>query len=199
MPARDQRRSGPATPSWRAARLARARLASAEGLSAQERRRLRSQIRRRDKVARARQSRHVGVAVAGAGAVMAVVATAFALGPAIDAARGEGAVGTLTVESQLCYRDACSWVGTFVSRGGQVTSGVAYQGRLPADTGPGSSVPAIYAGSHVAFAPHGSLVWLEDLLLVVLIGGAMAVALWISPIGMPGRRRREIRRTARAA
>jgi hypothetical protein len=102
MPARDQRRSGPATPSWRAARLARARLASAEGLSAQERRRLRSQIRRRGKVARARQARHVGVAVAGAVAVMAVVATAFALGPAIDAARGEGAVGTLTVESQLC-------------------------------------------------------------------------------------------------
>jgi hypothetical protein len=187
--------------SRRAARLARARLASGEVLSAQERRRLRSQIRRRDKVAsyRARQARHVGVAVAGAAAVMAVVAIAFALGPAIDAARGEGAVGTLTVESQTCYRGACSWVGTFVTRGGQVTSGVAYEGRLPADTGPGSSVPAIYAGSHLAFAPHGSLVWLEDLLLVVLIGAAMAVALWISPIRMPGRRRREIRRSARAA
>ncbi len=131
---------------------------------------------------------------------MAVVAIAFALGPAIQAARGQGAVGTFTVDSQQCYRDGCTWTGTFVARGGQVTSGVAYEGTLPAGAGPGSSVPAIYPGGyHAVFAPHGSLVWLEDLLLVLLIGGAMAAALWISPIGMPGRRRREIRRSARAA
>ncbi len=192
--------------SWRQARLARARLAFGEDLSRQERRRLRSQIRRRDEAAhrRGRQARRIGIAAAGAVAVMAVLAIAFALGPAIDAARGQGAPGTFTVDSQLCYRGGCTWTGTFVTRDGQVTSGVGYEGRLPADTGPGSSVPAILpGGSHVVFAPRGSLVWLEDLLLVVLIGGAMALALWISPIGMPGRRRardrREIRRSARAA
>jgi hypothetical protein len=72
--------------------------------------------------------------------------------------------------------------------GSQATSGVAYEGSLPAGAGPGSSIPAILpGGSHVAFAPHDSLVWLEDALVVLLIGAAMAVALWISPIGMPGR------------
>jgi hypothetical protein len=115
------------------------------------------------------------------------------------AARGQGAVGTFTADSLVCSR-GCEWVGTFVARGGQVTPGVAYEGSLPAGARPGSSVPAIFpGGSHVVFPPHGSLVWLEDVLLVMIIGGAMAAALWISPIGMPGRRRREIRRSARAA
>jgi hypothetical protein len=204
MTARYKRRSGPARPgrvSWRQARLARARLASGADLSRQERRRLRAQIRLRDTVTRSRgrQTRRIGLALAGAVAVMAVVAVAFALGPAIAAARGQGAVGTFTVDSRVCSR-GCSWVGTFVARGGQVTPGVAYEGSLPAGAGPGSSIPAIYPGGyHAVFAPHGSLAWLGDLLLVVLIGSAMAVALWISPIGTSGRRRREIRRSARAA
>jgi hypothetical protein len=203
MSARDQRRSGPTQPgrvTWRQARIARARLASGEDLSRPERRRLRAQVRLRDKISRyrSRQARRIALAVAGAVAVMGVVAAAFALGPSIAAARGQGAAGTFTVGSQVCFK-GCAWVGTFVARGGQVTPGVAYEGILPAGTGPGSSVPAIFpGGSHVVFAPHGSLVWLEDVLLALLIGGAMAVALWISPIAMPGRRRREIRRSARA-
>jgi hypothetical protein len=204
MPVRDRRRSGPGRPgrvSWRQARAARALLASGEGLSREERRRLRAQIRLRDKVThdRGRRTWRIGLAVAGAVAVMAVVAIAFALVPAIEAARGQGTVGTFTISSRVCLR-GCAWVGTFMARGGQVTPGVAYQGSLPAGAGPGSSIPAIYpGGSHVVFAPHGSLAWFGDLLLVVLIGGAMAVALWISPIGTSGRRRREIRRSARAA
>lgn len=208
MPRRDRPSGGPARArqvsrrqvSWRQARAARARL-GADDLSRQEKRRLRSMSRARDIAVRRRnlQFRHIAIVVAGAAAVMAVAALAFALVPAIGAARGQGTSGTFVVGSRMCSR-GCTWVGTFDSAGGEVVPGVAYEGSLPAGAGPGSSIPAIYPGGYRAvFAPHGSHVWLADLLLVMFIGGAMAVALWISPIGLSRHRRNGHLRGARAA
>jgi hypothetical protein len=126
--------------------------------------------------------RRVLVAVAGAVAVMAVIAVAFGLGPAIGAARGQGASGTFTVESRICSR-GCTWVGTFESKTGQVLSDAAYEGDLPPGARLGSSIPALYpGGADEVFAPHGSHMWLSDLVLIVVVGGVVAVAVWISPI-----------------
>jgi hypothetical protein len=186
--------------SWRQARAARAQLA-ADDLSRQEKRRLRSMSRAREIAVRRRnlRYRHIAIVVAGAAAVMAVAAVAFALGPAIGAARGQGTSGTFVVGSRMCSK-GCTWVGTFESAGGEMVPGVAYEGSLPAGAGPGSSIPAIYPGGYRAvFAPHGSHVWLADLLLVMLFGGAMAVALWISPIRLSRHRGSAHTRGARPA
>ena len=190
MPSRDQRAATSARPgnvSRQQARVARAKLA-AGGLSHQEQRRLRSTSRARDRVARRRglEARHTGLALIGGVVAMAVVAVAFALGPAIDAARGQGTDGIFTADYLSCsVRVGCQWVGTFQSPAGEVLPDVAYNGSLPDGARPGMSVPAIYTGaSHRVYAPHGSHVWLFDLLLVVFVGCAVAAALWISPIGL---------------
>jgi hypothetical protein len=104
-------------------------MASSDGLTKAERRHQRRISRER---AAARQRRrlelsHDGLALAGALAAMTIVAAAFAVGPAISAARGEGTPGMFTVGYERCLRRAgCTWVGTFVSRSGHVTPGVSY-------------------------------------------------------------------------
>jgi hypothetical protein len=148
--------------------------------------------RRQAEQARARklELRHVGLAVAGAVLVMAIVAAAFALGPALAAARGHGTNGTFLVSNQVCNR-GCTWVGTFRSASGQVTPDLAYQGVLPDGAGPGSSIPAILPpGSRTAFARHGSIAWVTDLLVTLMIGGAVGFTLWISPLPVGRRRER---------
>jgi hypothetical protein len=196
MPASGQRSGKPVRPGqagWRRARAARAKLA-AGGLTHQEERRLRAIGRARDKATRRRNLElgHIGLAVAGAIAVMAVVAVAFSLGPALEAAGGHGASGTFIVGYQVCFR-GCSWVGTFDSATGQVIPDVTYDGGLPPGARPGHGIPAIHpGGSRQVFAPHGSHVWLADVLVMVVVGGAAALALWISPIRVSRRRNQEL-------
>ncbi len=144
----------------------------------------------RDRAA-ARQRRHLhlshdGIVLAGTLAAMAIVAVAFAVGPAISAARGGGTPGWFINAYQQCLRRmGCSWVGTFVSRSGhQVVPRVDYDGSLPAGTPPGARIPAIYPGGlHAVFPPHGSYYWIPAILLMLLAGGAVAFLLWISPLG----------------
>jgi hypothetical protein len=160
---------------------------AADGLTNAERRAERRTSRDR---AAARQRRHLrfshdGIVVAGSLAAMAIVGVAFAIGPAISAARGHGTPGWFTDAYQQCMRRlGCSWVGTFVSKSGhQVVPGVAYDGSLPAGTPPGERIPAIYPGLHAVFPLHGSYYWIPAIVFMVLVGGAVALLLWISPLG----------------
>jgi hypothetical protein len=160
---------------------------AADGLTNAERRAERRMSRDREA---ARQRRHLrlshdGIVLAGALAALAIVGLAFAIGPAISAARGDGTPGWFTNAYQQCMRRlGCNWVGTFVSKNGhQVVPGVAYDGSLPAGTQPGERIPAIYPGLHAVFPPHGSYYWIPAILLMLLVGGAVALLLWISPLG----------------
>jgi hypothetical protein len=159
-----------------------------------ERRRQRRIARER---AEARERRrlelsHDGLALAGALAAMAIVAVAFALGPAIAAARGEGTPGTFIVGYQQCLRrTGCTWVGTFESRAGQVTPGVFYDGSLPASAQSGEQIPAVFpGGQHAVFPPHGSHYWISAVLLMLVVGAAVGLLLWLSPLGEGKRRAR---------
>jgi hypothetical protein len=162
--------------------------AAADGLTNAERRAVRRIGRGR---AAARQQRHRWlshnvIVLAGTLAVMTIIAIAFAIGPAISAARGDGTPGWFTDAGLQCIRRlGCSWVGTFVSKSGhQVIPGVDYDGSLPASTLPGARTPAIYPGGlHAVFPPHGSYYWIPAILLMLLVGGAVAFFLWISPLG----------------
>jgi hypothetical protein len=175
--------------SRRQAREAREQLA-AGGLSHQERRRLRSVIRTRDATARRRslQFRHFGIVLAGAMAAVAVAAASVGLVSAIDAARGQGTIGTFVLEFQSCsIRVGCTYVGTFQLPDGGTVPDVAFDGPLPAGAGPGTSVPAREpGGSHRVYPPHGSLRWIADLLFTMLVGGAVGFILWLSPLGLRG-------------
>jgi uncharacterized membrane protein len=128
---------------------------------------------------------HDGIVLAGTLAAMAIVGVAFAVGPAISAVRGHGTSGWFTNAEQECLgRVGCSWVGTFVSESGhQVVPGVTYDGSLPAGALASQRIPAVYTGLHAVFPPHGSHYWIPAILLMVLVGGAVALFLWISPLG----------------
>jgi hypothetical protein len=175
--------------SRRQAREAREELA-AGGLSHQERRRLRSVIRTRDATARRRrlEFRHITIVLAGAMAAMAVAAASVGLVSAIDAARGQGTIGTFVFEFQSCsIRIGCTYVGMFRSPDGATVPDVAYDGTLPGAASPGDSFPALDpGGSHRVYPPHGSLRWATDLLFTMLVGGAVGFILWISPLGLRG-------------
>lgn len=124
----------------------------------------------------------------GAIAAMAVVAAALGLVPAIEAASGQGTAGTFVVGSQVCvnHRGGCGWSGTFQSPDGVTVQHVTYDGTLPANAGGGSSIPAIEpaGASHIVYPPHGSGAWIDDLVLMVLVGGVVGFLLWISPLGL---------------
>ena len=190
MPSRNQRSERPARPariSRRQASEARAQLA-AGGLSHQERRRLHSVTRTWDAASRHRilKFRHISIVVAGAVAAMAVVAVSTGLASALDAARGHGTAGTFVVGYQSCSRRiGCTWVGTFQPSGGGTVPGTSYDGSLPASAGPGSSIPALMpTGSDYVYPPRGSFRWAGDVLLTVIVGGAVGFGLWISPLGL---------------
>ena len=185
-----QRRSKPGHPGQlrRAAHPASAHpRPAADGLTTAERRVQRRLSRGREEARQRWHSRfrHDVIVLVGTLAAMAVVAVAFAIGPAISAARGDGTAGWFTNANQQCLRrSGCSWVGTFVSKSGhQVVPGVDYDGALPPGTSPGARVPAIYPGLHAVFPPHGSYYWIPAILLMLLVGGAVALFLWISPLG----------------
>jgi hypothetical protein len=160
---------------------------AADGLTIAERR-VQQRLSRDRAEARQRwhsRFRHDVIVLVGTLAAMAVVAAAFAIAPAISAARGDGAAGWFTNASQQCLRrSGCSGVGTFVSTSGhQVVPGVDYDGTLPPGTSPGARVPAIYPGRHAVFPPHGSYYWIPAILLMLLVGVAVGLFLWISPLG----------------
>lgn len=159
------------------------------GLTHQERRRLRSVAGAWDAAARRRRReiKHLAIVAAGAIAVMALIGTVLGLGPAIEAANGQGAAGTFMPGHQPCLirKGGCVWSGTFRLRDGQIVQNVAYAGTLPPGAAGGGGIPAIEpGGSHLVYPPHNSRTWLEDLLLMLLIGGVVGLMLWISPIGL---------------
>jgi len=118
-------------------------------------------------------------------AAMAVIAASLGLISAIQAARGQGTVGTFVVGYSSCSgRTGCVWVGTFRSPEGNTVPDVAYQGALPPSAGPGGSVPAIEPGGSSRVYPPHSLRWITDLLVTVLIGGVVGFVLWISPLAL---------------
>lgn len=83
---------------------------------------------------------------------MAVAGAALGVGPAIEAAMGNGATGTFVVTNHTCWRrTGCMWIGTFEGRDEAVPD-VAYRGSVPTGTGPGSRIPARYPGDHQAYA-----------------------------------------------
>jgi hypothetical protein len=173
--------------SRRQANEAREQLA-AGGLTHQQRRELRSEIRERDTVTRRRRGefRHVMIVVAGALAAMVVVAAAVGLISAIEAASGHGVTGTFVAGNQSCVRRAgCAWWGTFRSPDGETFPHVVYSGDLPAGAGPGMSFPAVQpGGSNYVYPPHGGHTWVTDVLWTVLIGGVVGLFLWITPLGL---------------
>jgi hypothetical protein len=159
----------------------------ADGLSRQERRSKRAVLRSRADAARRRRGRrrHLTIAVVGAVAAMAITALSFGLGPAIDAATGGGVTGSFVVSHRVCSaKTGCQWVGTFRGSDGEVIGGLAYGGLLPAGDGPGSVIAVRYpGGTDQVYALRGSHTWVFDLLITLVIGGAVGAALWISPLG----------------
>ncbi len=130
--------------------------------------------------------RHFMIAVVSGVAVMAVAGAALGLVPAIEAADGNGTIGTFVVGSQPClpHRGGCAYTGTFQAPGAAKVSHVAYEGSLPAGV---TSIPARYTGYQQAYALHGSRGWAVDLVIMLLIGGAVGFLVWLLPVGL-GRR-----------
>ena len=192
MPSRKPHSGPPARPtrvSRRQANEARDELA-AGGLSHQERRKLRSVIRTRDEAAlrRSLEFKHIAIALAGALVAMAVVAFLVGLASAIEAARGDGTAGTFTVKSEVCARRAgCMWIGTFRAPDGDSVPAQAYTDVVPLSTSPGTSIRVIEPpGSDYVYPLHGSLRWISDLAIMVVVGGAVGFLLLISPLGLGG-------------
>jgi hypothetical protein len=184
--------------SRRQAQQVRAELASG-GLSHQERRRLRRLLRLRADAARRQRGRlrHLAIAATGAVVAMALAALSFGLVPAIEAAVGGGATGSFVVSDRVCAsKVGCQWVGTFHGRGGDVVTGLAYGGLLPAGDGPGSMISVRYPGGLDVYALHGSHTWVFDLLITLVIGAAAGAALWISPLGSGDRNPHGVRAPA---
>ena len=189
MASPSQHTGPPARPpqvSRRQARQARAEL-SVGDLSHQEQRRLRAVLRSRTTAIRKRRGRlrHLAIAAAGAIVAIAIAALSFGLVPAINAARGGGATGSFVVSHEVCSsKTGCQWVGTFQGADGDVIGGLAYGGILPSGDGSGSVIAVRYpGGSDEVYALHGSRTWVLDLLVTLVIGAAVGTALWISPLG----------------
>jgi hypothetical protein len=174
----------------RQAQQARAELA-AGGLSHQERRRLRAVLRSRAIAGQKRRGhrRHLAIVAVGAIVAMVIAAASFGLIPAIEAAQGGGVTGSFVVSDRVCSsKTGCQWVGTFNGPHGDVVTGLAYGGVLPAGDGPGSTIAVRYpGGTDQVYALHGSHTWVFDLLITLVIGAAVGAALWVSPLG-DGRR-----------
>jgi hypothetical protein len=185
---RKRRSSAPARSdhaSHRQAQQAHAQLA-AGGLSHAEERRLHAVLRSREE-SEQRRRRHLKrlvIVLTGAIAAMAIVAVAFGLIPAIDAALGGGVTGKFTLQNQVCVRRAgCQWVGTFQPAKGSAIAGLAYGGTIPASDAPGSVIPARHPAGNYVYALHGTHTWVQDLLITLVIGVAVGFLLWVSPLG----------------
>ena len=124
------------------------------------------------------------IVVAGTLAAMALVAVAIVQVPAIEAANGHGSAGTILAGYESCERRGpCLWWGTFQPLAGAAVPHVIYNGTLPPNEGPGSSVPAIRQSGNV-YPVHDTGAWISDLLWMVLVGAVVGLLLWISPLGL---------------
>jgi hypothetical protein len=171
--------------SRRAAEQARAE-PTAGSLSHRDQRRVRAIARARELASRRRhrEFRHVVIVVLSGIAAAAVVGAALGFGPAVEAASGNGTVGTFVVSGYQCpRRGACKWVGTFEARS-DVVGNAAYEGNLAMDTQPGTHIPARYPGFGQAYSLHGSRTWASDLILMIFIGAVAGFLVWLSPLGL---------------
>ncbi|HTZ22795.1 MAG TPA: hypothetical protein VMC83_02260 [Streptosporangiaceae bacterium] len=191
-------------PPHRQARLSRGQAAEAReklaagGLSHKERHKLVSAVRARDEAAsrRSLETRHVIMAVAGTLIAMAVVGAMVGLVPAIHAASGQGTRGTFIVEPQLCVHRCTRTAGSFRYADGETVPDLVYAGSLPLDAHPGTTLPAIRpGGSEFVYPPHGSLSWISDVAIMVVVGCAVGFLLLASTLGL---RRRNTSRTGLA-
>jgi hypothetical protein len=183
----------------RQAQQARAELATGS-LSHQERRSLRAVLRSRAAATSKRRGRlrHLAIVAVSAIVAMAIAAASFGLIPAIEAAQGGGVTGSFVVSDRVCSsKTGCQWVGTFNGPHGDVITGLAYGGALPAGDGPGSTIAVRYpGGSDQVYALHGSHTWVFDLLITLVIGAAVGAALWVSPLGDGGRNSKGVQAAA---
>ena len=122
--------------------------------------------------------------------VLAVLASAgvLALAPVVmradfRAALGHGLHGTFVSQSQECNRAGCYWTGTFTTDTGMVTTHATWGGALPAGDQAGSQVPAIYEASDGgAYAVSGSMQWLRDASLFVIVTVILGVYIYRGPV-----------------
>jgi hypothetical protein len=197
MASRKQHSGSPHRPtkvSRRQAAEAREQLA-AGGLSHKERHKLVSAVRARDEAASRRglETKHIIITVAGTLAAMAVVGAMVGLVPAIHAASGQGTRGTFIVQPLLCLHKCTRTAGSFRYADGEIVPDLVYAGALPLDAHPGMTLPAIRpGGSEFVYPPHGSLSWISDLAIMVVVGCAVGFLLLASTLGL---RRRSPART----
>ncbi|WP_143020114.1 hypothetical protein [Sinosporangium album] len=136
-----------------------------------------------------------GMVVAGIG-VLLVVLGFQGLGPALAAARADGAWGTFTAREVTCIQhpghEQCSWQGEFrPDTGSAVRADITLYGSDRDTFAPGAVTRAFDTGrrGHV-YGPGGSNEWIMSALLL-LAGGFL--------LGLPVRRYFAWRRTLRAA
>jgi hypothetical protein len=164
---------------------ARAQL-EAGGLSHHDERRLRTIVHTWELESGRRhlEFRHLMIAVVSGVAAMVVIGAALGLLPAIEAARGDGAIGTFVVSGENCARrSGCVWMGTFSGQS-EVVPNVAYQGNLEASTQPGARIPARYPGFGQVYALHSSHTWAWDLVIMLFLGSVIGFLVWLTPVGM---------------
>jgi hypothetical protein len=133
--------------------------------------------------------RHGLIAVLSSVAVMVLAGAGLGFVPAIEAATGNGIIGSFVVSSQPCLhvRGGCQYTGVFEARSGDTVHNVAYEGSLPPGAGQGARIPARYTGYQQAYPPDGSRSWVLDLVFMLVIGVVVGLFVWLTPVGL-GRR-----------
>jgi hypothetical protein len=101
------------------------------------------------------------------------------LGPQLQAARGEGTHGTLTINARSCSKNGCRYSGEFVSADGRLKVADVETDDLKQKTQVREHVTVIYVEGR-AYA-EGSTAWKTNVLIIVafsitVIGGV--VWLW---------------------
>ncbi len=170
------------------AEQAHAQLA-AGGLSHDERRRLHAVLEAHEETSRRRRGhlKRLAIVLTGTVVAMVIVALSFGLFGAIEAAMGGGVTGTFTVQNQVCVRRAgCEWIGTFQPQTGGTTSQLAYGGSMPVSDGQGSVIRVRHPAGQYVYALHGTHTWVLDLLITLVVGGAVGFLIWVSPLGTGG-------------
>jgi len=124
-----------------------------------------------------------------------VIGGVLDIGPALNAAHGQGVHGSWVARQQICSRGNCSWTGDFLlSNGTEARENVGYQGNLPS-VHAGLRVPALDTGASGEVYPvKGTNQWIID--LACIIGGTGCLVViggwrWLSLARRPGHGRHE--------